>query len=97
MKLTLLFLFSSLLMASCISLHRSNKSGYSDNNASFTKRNYKAIDRDRHGQTNINEQSRVHDLERKLFSKMEREQYAKILPWLKSEDEKIEFLSLPGI
>ena len=36
-------------------------------------------------------------MERSLSSKKEREQYSKILPWLKNDEEKISFLSIPSI
>jgi len=45
----------------------------------------------------IQARKQLRDLERKLDSKREREQYAKTLPWLKSDEEKVEFLSLPGV
>ncbi len=85
-----------LFLSSCSSLHRSTKSGYHDSDGS-SRRVYKVGERYSHEQTSYSSPSRLRDLERKLDSKIEREQYAKILPWLKSEDEKIEFLSLNGV
>lgn len=45
----------------------------------------------------INYRRNARNLERTLRSKKEREQYSKILPWLKNDKEKIEFLSIPSI
>ncbi len=35
--------------------------------------------------------------ERRLETKKEKEQYSKILPWLKNDEERLEFLSLPNL
>ncbi|KYG63465.1 hypothetical protein AZI85_05400 [Bdellovibrio bacteriovorus] len=45
----------------------------------------------------IRNRQKVRELERALGSKKEREQYSKILPWLKNDEEKIQFLSIPSI
>jgi hypothetical protein len=45
----------------------------------------------------IKARQKVRDLERTLSSKKEREQYSKVLPWLRSDDEKIAFLSIPSV
>lgn len=45
----------------------------------------------------IRHRQKLREKERSLSSKKEREQYSKILPWLKSDDEKISFLSIPSI
>jgi hypothetical protein len=45
----------------------------------------------------IRSRQKVRELERTLHSRKEREQYSKILPWLSSDEEKIEFLSVPSI
>jgi hypothetical protein len=45
----------------------------------------------------VNDRIQVRSLERTLGSKKEREQYSKILPWLKTDREKIEFLSIPSL
>lgn len=42
-------------------------------------------------------QKQLYDLEKKLQSKREKEQYSKILPWLKNDQEKIEFLTQPSL
>lgn len=48
-------------------------------------------------QGRISERIQLRNLEKKLGSTKEREQYSKILPWLKSDREKIEFLSVPSL
>lgn len=45
----------------------------------------------------IRSRQKLRDLERTLISKKEREQYSKVLPWLVSDTEKIDFLSIPSI
>lgn len=40
---------------------------------------------------------KVREMERTLSSKKEREQYSKVLPWLKNDEEKISFLTVPSI
>lgn len=45
----------------------------------------------------IRSRQRVRELERALSSKKEREQYSKVLPWLKNDEEKASFLSIPSI
>lgn len=45
----------------------------------------------------IRSRQRVREMERTLRSAKEREQYSKILPWLKNDAEKINFLSIPSI
>lgn len=45
----------------------------------------------------ILERKKLRELERSLDSQKERLQYSKILPWLASDNEKIEVLSIPSI
>ena len=45
----------------------------------------------------IDDRRRLHLLERQLDSQKEKEQYSKILPWLKSDQERIELLSIPTV
>lgn len=45
----------------------------------------------------VRNRQQVRQLERSLSSRKEREQYSKILPWLKNDAEKIEVLSIPSI
>lgn len=45
----------------------------------------------------IHRRQKLRELERSLSSKKEREQYSKVLPWLKNDAEKIDFLSIPSI
>jgi hypothetical protein len=45
----------------------------------------------------IEDRRRLRNLERRLDSQKEKEQYSKILPWLKTDQERIEFLSIPTI
>jgi len=45
----------------------------------------------------IDQRKKVRALERSLDSQKERTQYSKVLPWLESDEEKIDFLSIPSI
>jgi hypothetical protein len=45
----------------------------------------------------IQARQKLREMERTLISKKEREQYSKVLPWLKNDEEKISFLSIPSI
>lgn len=45
----------------------------------------------------IKSRQKVRELERTLNSRKEKEQYSKILPWLKNDEEKISFLSVPSL
>ncbi|WP_413575668.1 hypothetical protein ACLVWU_15065 [Bdellovibrio sp. HCB290] len=45
----------------------------------------------------IQDRTTVRQMERKLRSNKEKEQYSRILPWLESDAEKMEFLSIPSI
>lgn len=45
----------------------------------------------------IDQRKKLRQLERRLDSQKERLQYSKILPWMHSDEEKIEFLSIPSI
>lgn len=41
--------------------------------------------------------SQIQDLERKLETRKEKEQYSKLLPWLRDDQEKIDFLKQPNL
>lgn len=48
-------------------------------------------------QVQIEKRKKLRLLERSLDSQKERLQYSKVLPWLKSDDEKIDYLAIPSI
>lgn len=45
----------------------------------------------------IRNRQKLKELERTLISNKEREQYSKVLPWLRDDQEKISFLSIPSL
>jgi hypothetical protein len=45
----------------------------------------------------VQQRKTVKGLEKALDSRQEKEQYSKVLPWLKEDQEKIDFLSIPSI
>lgn len=89
----LLFLIFS---TSCTSLKRSRQSGYGNSESYNYKKSY-LINEKSNSSPSLVPRSRLKELEKKLDSKKEREQYSKILPWLTTEEEKIEFLSIPSV
>ncbi|MEK6773835.1 MAG: hypothetical protein AABY64_07835 [Bdellovibrionota bacterium] len=97
MKIPYFPILFSLITTSCTSLHRSSTSGYAESSGPNYKRVYKVGERFSNEQPDAVSENRIRNLERKLDSKKEREQYAKVLPWLRTETEKIEFLSISGI
>ncbi len=97
MKITYFSILFSLITTSCTTLQRSSTSGYAESGSPNYKRVYKVGERFSNEQPDAVSENRIRNLERKLDSKKEREQYAKVLPWLRTEAEKIEFLSISGI
>lgn len=104
-RIAILFgvLFSSgvLMLTACSHFQRSGSSGYAgrDVTPSSTGDDLGSA-RATVGTDQIEaaqKRQRVHALESRLDSLREKEQYSKILPWLKNDDEKIEFLSLRGL
>jgi hypothetical protein len=98
-KLCLLALTAG-LGVSCINLSRSTDSGYAESNPRSTA--YKKTSRvseqrigDR-GADNISQKTRLKQLENALSTRKETEQYSKALPMFRNDQERIEFLSLPG-
>ncbi len=47
--------------------------------------------------TKIEQRKKLRGLERSLDSQKERYNYSKVLPWLKDDEEKVEYLSIPSI
>lgn len=45
----------------------------------------------------VQDRKQLRDLEKALRSRQEKEQYSKVLPWLKDDTEKIELLTIPSI
>lgn len=45
----------------------------------------------------IDDRRNLRTLERRLESPREKEQYSKVLPWLKDDRERVEFLSIPTV
>jgi hypothetical protein len=95
-----LFVFASLLGA-CAYLNRSPESGYADSN-SKPKTSFHRSSRvseqpiEDRGSENISQKTRLKQLENSLSTRKETEQYSKALPWFRNDQERIEFLSLPG-
>jgi hypothetical protein len=45
----------------------------------------------------VQERKQLQELEKAMRSKQEKEQYSKVLPWLKEDKEKIELLKVPSV
>lgn len=75
-----------LLATSCSLLQRSEQSGYS-------AKNYPTEESE---QTELSSPLAIKNLEKRIKTQKEKEQYSKVLPWLKNDEEKMDFLSLPN-
>lgn len=91
----LMALTGLLVFSGCSSLQRSNQSGYSDPQASARK-DLKATKSSPRSSVNPESRHILKQLENRLSSKKEVEQYSKALPWFKSDSERIEFLRQPN-
>ncbi len=91
-KFSVLTATSILTFIGCQSVtERSSKSGYSDRvNPQVVKR------LNPNTTTQIETKTRLKQLENGIATKKELEQYSKALPYLKSDEEKIDYLTLPG-
>lgn len=91
------------VLAGCSSpLRRAGGSGYSDREImqKTPPENYGAVRNEALSSSEWESASKrkmVRDLESRLDSRREKEQYSKVLPWLSSDDEKIDLLSLNGV
>ncbi len=92
----------TLLTSACSILDRSPESGYSSGNSrnrsSVKHRSSQTSTPMRAGQEEpeFSQKTRLKQLENSLSTKKETEQYSKALPWFQSDDERIQFLALPG-
>jgi hypothetical protein len=97
----------------CANLTRSAGSGYSSGDSSEAGYSRGPIDRSLHQTAyemgkdpatlssndiqQIRDRQKLRQLERTLISRKEKEQYSKVLPWLRDDREKIDFLSVPSL
>lgn len=91
-------ILSLFVFTACSQLQRSQESGY--NNArkySPTKRSSKTVNGDMQETEpeRVSQKSQLKKLENGLNVRKEIEQYSKALPWFYSDQERIEFLTLP--
>lgn len=113
MPVLFLFVFVALGLSGCAQFQRSAGSGYrgaptysdSSERPQFdrsTRQTAYELGKDPSNLTaddmeEIQKRQKVRELERTLSSKKVREQYSKVLPWLKNDEEKINFLNIPSI
>lgn len=90
----LIFLVCSVLCA-CNLVQRSPESGYSDRLSPRQIKRSQTTSQRADGRA-IETKARLKQLENSIGTKKELEQYSRILPYLKNEDERIYFLSMPG-
>lgn len=83
-------------LSSCSLVQRSPESGYNKKSRSSSVRKSSKINSSSAEESgvNIDDKTRLKQLENALTTKKEVEQYSKSLPWFKDQDEQIEFLSL---
>lgn len=83
------------LLAGCNLLQRHPESGYAGSHAtvkSTVQKSSSDLSTKAPVKPQFSSRGKLQNLENSLGTKKEVEQYSKILPWFKSEDEKIEFL-----
>jgi hypothetical protein len=93
------FVFLAVFCISCAELSRSRESGYADGRRSGTVRKSSKSSISTAPEAsgaNLSTKSRLKQLENSISNKKEMEQYSKALPWFYNEQERIQFLSLPG-
>lgn len=101
MKYTYLFVLSVLtILPGCANLDRSAESGYSKEarRTNLIVRSSKEVDHLRREESRqpISDRTVMKHLENSLKTKEEIQQYSKALPWFKNDEERMEFLRLPG-
>jgi hypothetical protein len=90
-----------LLLTACSSLQRHSESGYSANSRN-SKSGWTKVDKTAQeaaalqNDKNLSQKTHIRHLENTLNTRKEIEQYSKALPWFKNEEERTEFLELPG-
>lgn len=97
----LLIVCTGLLMLSCSVLNRSPDSGYSDGNrrsSNIVRKTSRSsnVGAEERESENVSQKTRLKQLENSLSTRKETEQYSKALPWFADDEERIEFLRLPG-
>lgn len=94
-----ILLLSSFFISSCTSLQRHLESGYADpqKSRSHPAGVHRVSDSPARAKKTISlsEKTKLQNLENSLNTKKEVEQYSKMLPYFKSEQEQAEFLSQP--
>lgn len=89
------------LSTSCSVLNRSPESGYSDGNrrtSHIVRRTSRSSSEgpEERDSEKVSRKTQLKQLENSLSTRKETEQYSKALPWFSDDDERIEFLRLPG-
>ncbi len=80
------------------SMKKSTRKGPLDESSPSYEQTTPSVNSARQAETDSPElQNQIFLLERNLESKKEKEQYSKILPWLKDDSERIEFLKQPNL
>jgi hypothetical protein len=96
------FAISLIVISGCQQLmQRSSQSGYGDlppSKSGWNKQNSAVRSSQQTPRTwqQMSNKSKLKQLEAALVVRKDLEQYSKWLPWFRSDEEKIEFLSLPG-
>lgn len=106
MKFNFLILALFPFIFGCANFERSSDSGYARPGTKSTKSGWKKVNAEVAENKSLlksdskdqqtDQQLRIKQLENSLSSRKEIEQYSRTLPWLKNDEEKMEFLSQPG-
>lgn len=90
----------ALSTAACSIFGRSGESGYAKDRVSpnIVRKTSRIFRDGRNDQETerISQKTRLKQLENSLSTKKETEQYSKALPWFQTDEERIDFLRLPG-
>jgi hypothetical protein len=91
----LLTVLTVTLLTACGLLQRSPESGYSGGESmKHTSRVERSSNEDTQ-EKHLSQKTILRHMENALSTRKEIEQYSRVLPWFKNDDEKIEFLKLP--
>ena len=101
---------SAVLASGCANFQRSPESGYassyersdSPTNDHSTQKTAYELGKDPNSMSSkdlseVRSRQRLKELEKTLHSPKEKEQYSKVLPWFRDDEEKIAFLSIPSL
>jgi hypothetical protein len=97
----IIILCTSMNFIGCASLQRSSESGYNQSpQSTFVRKQLHRSSGDeisvKPAKINVSGKMQLKQLENSLSTQKEMEQYSKVLPWFRDEEERIRFLAIKG-